>query len=78
MDNCGNHLLLGAPLTYFTDGGEGGRGSEGVFWLEGFFFRSIKDGGIFWVAKLKNRNFLGYCTFHQLKSTMNISAIYYW
>ena len=31
--------------------------------------------GYFWVVK-KKQGFFGYCIFHQLKSTIDISAIY--
>ena len=30
----------------------------------------MKDTGIFWVAKKNAGFFFGYCTFHQLKSTV--------
>ena len=55
-----SHSTPGAPLTYFNDEGEG---SEWFFlvWNFGqkwFFGGSMKDAGIFWVAKKKQRDFL--------------------
>ena len=54
--------IPGAPLTYFTDGGEGG---EEIFlglkfWPKGIF--CIYDAGIFWVAK-KTGSILGIVLF---------------
>ena len=50
-----------------------GGGSEEFFWSEilakRYFFGSMKDAGIFGSPK-KHRDFLGYCTFHKLKSTI--------
>ena len=37
------------------------------------FFGSMKDEGIFWVVKKKTGIFFGYCTFHQLKSTITLA-----
>ena len=52
----------GALLTYFNDGGGRG-GSEWIFRSEilakSDFFGSMKDAGIFWVAKKKTEGFLG-------------------
>ena len=65
----------GAPLTYFTMGGGGGRESEGLFVLEILakrdFFGSVKDTDIFLGNKKHTRIFLGIVqVFHQLKSTI--------
>ena len=59
--------------------GGGGRVLEGFFGSEILvkrihFFGSMKDVGIFWNRKKKknpkNRDFFGYCSFHQLKSAI--------
>ena len=55
-------------------------GSKGFFWSEILakrdFFGLWKTWGFFWVAK-KHRDVLGYCTFHQLKSTITYNYLKY-
>ena len=53
----------GAPLTYFNDGGGGGKGQKGFFWV----YERRRD---FLGSRKQRRDFFGYCIFHQLKSTI--------
>ena len=59
-------------LTYFTDGGGRGRGPRDFSEMlaKKDFLGSVKDVGNFWGHKERDRYFLGYCTFPQLKSTI--------
>ena len=71
--------IPGAPLTYFNDE-EGPGEARNFFKVCNFgqkgFFGSMKDTGIFWVAK-KPGLFLGIRqVLHQLKTITNVSAIY--
>ena len=50
----------GAPLTYFNERGGGPSNFFGSEILaKSDFFGCMKDAGIFWVVKKRNRNFFG-------------------
>ena len=55
----------------------GGEGLKDIFGSEILakrnFLGSMKDTGIFWVPKNTLGDLLGYCTFHQLKSTIPVT-----
>ena len=72
-----NDRTPGAPLTYFNDGGEGGPkdffGSDILAKRD--FFGSMKDAGIFWVAKT-TEGFFWVLYFSSAQIKNNISAIY--
>ena len=64
------------PHSCILQRGVGGGGGRDFLGLK---FRSMKNGGIF-LGHEKKQGFFGYCTFHQLKSTITLlkSAIYCW
>ena len=65
----------GAPLTYFNDEGVRRIFLGLTFWPKGNFFGSMKDAGIFWVAKI-TQGFFWVLYFSSAQINNNISAIY--
>ena len=70
ISNCTADVdLPGAPLTYFNDGGVRRIFLGLTFWPKGIFlvYERRRD---FFGSRKQHRDFLGYCIFHQLKSTI--------
>ena len=62
----------GAPLTYFNDVGGGGGAKDffGSDILAKRDFLGLWKTMAFFGSRKQHRDFLGYCIFHQLKSTI--------